>query len=90
MADIVVEVVQALPDRVVLRRVLLPAGATAAHAVEAAGLDGEGVPIEHLRLGVFGRRVAAQHQLHDGDRVEIYRPLMLDPKDARRRRANGR
>jgi putative ubiquitin-RnfH superfamily antitoxin RatB of RatAB toxin-antitoxin module len=37
-------------------------------------------------LGVFSRRVLPDDTLRDGDRVEIYRPLTLDPKDARRRR----
>jgi hypothetical protein len=90
MAEIAVEVVLALPDRVVLRRVLIAADATAAEAVAAASLEGEGVPIDHQRLGIFGRRVAPEQKLRDGDRIEIYRPLALDPKDARRRRARDR
>jgi hypothetical protein len=90
MAEIVVEVVLALPERVLLRRVLLDADATVAEAVAAAGLEGEGMPVDHQRLGIYGRRVAPDQRLRDGDRVEIYRPLMLDPKDARRRRARGR
>jgi hypothetical protein len=38
---------------------------------------------------VFGRRVDGQHVLRAGDRVEIYRPLKVDPRDARRRAAAG-
>lgn len=38
-------------------------------------------------LGIFARRVESAHVLQEGDRLEIYRPLQLDPKDARRRRA---
>lgn len=90
MAEIMVEVVLALPDRVVIRQVLLAADATVAQAVAAAGLESEGMPVDQLRLGIFGRRVAPEQQLRDGDRVEIYRPLTLDPKDARRRRARSR
>ncbi|HEV2540390.1 MAG TPA: RnfH family protein [Frateuria sp.] len=90
MAEIVVEVVLALPGRVLLRRVLLGADATVAQAVAAAGLEGEGIQVDHQHLGIFGRRVAPDQRLRDGDRVEIYRPLTLDPKDARRRRARGR
>ena len=45
------------------------------------------VTFDPARLGIFSRRVAADDVLQDGDRVEIYRPLTLDPKDARRRRA---
>ncbi|NUO72829.1 MAG: RnfH family protein [Frateuria sp.] len=89
MAEIAVEVVLALPERVLLRRVVLMAGATVAQAVAAAGFGDDGVQVDPQRLGIFGRRVAPDHILHDGDRVEIYRPLTLDPKDARRRRARG-
>jgi hypothetical protein len=41
-------------------------------------------------VGIFGRLVALEHALATGDRVEIYRPLTADPKEARRRRARGR
>lgn len=85
-----VEVAFARPDAQTLCRVHLPAGSTAADAVEASGLlerypeiGWPGAP-----LGVFGRRVAAEQPLCDGDRVEIYRPLTADPKEQRRRRAN--
>ncbi|MEO7072010.1 MAG: RnfH family protein [Rhodanobacter sp.] len=87
---IVVEVMYA--GVAVLRRTLtLPAGSTAVQAVEASGLlallpDGA---FDRQRLGVFAQRVEAEHVLQDGDRVEIYRPLQLDPMEARRRRARG-
>lgn len=84
-----VEVAFARPERQTLRIVKLPPGSTAADAVEVSGIldrhpeiDWPGAP-----LGVFGRRVAADQPLHDGDRVEIYRPLTADPKEQRRRRA---
>lgn len=61
----------------------LPAGATAADALArcnlALGADG--------MLGVFGRAVTADTPLADGDRLELYLPLRVDPKTARRRRA---
>jgi len=69
--------------------VSLPVGSTAMQAVEAAGWLTE-LPAEvsePLRLGIHSRRVEAGHVLRDGDRVEIYRPLALDPMAARRRRA---
>jgi hypothetical protein len=90
MADIAVEVVLALPGRVVLRRVSIEAGATVAQAIAAAGLGDDAAMVDHQRLGIFGRRVAPEQTLRDGDRVEIYRALALDPKEARRRRARGR
>jgi putative ubiquitin-RnfH superfamily antitoxin RatB of RatAB toxin-antitoxin module len=63
----------------------LAAGARAGDAVAASGLSA-GV----CRLGIGGREVAAAELLHDGDRVEILRPLNVDPQEARRRRARAR
>ena len=86
---IAVEVVCATPERHVLRRLSLPAGSTAIEAVEQSGILQElpEVAFDPSRLGIFSRRVGADERLQDGDRVEIYRPLVIDPKDARRRRA---
>ena len=58
----------------------LPDGATVRDALAATGLKG-------TQAGIFGKRVTMDTRLADGDRVEIYRPLKLDPKEARRRRA---
>ncbi|HTV86959.1 MAG TPA: RnfH family protein [Dyella sp.] len=89
MADITVEVVCATPGRQLLRQVTLPAGSRVAEAVERSGILKEmpEVVYDRARLGIFSRRVEPDEVLRDGDRVEIYRPLTLDPKDARRRRA---
>ncbi len=65
-----------------VRTVTLPAGATLGDALAAAGFAAHG-----LKTGIFGRLAEPQTLLKDGDRVEIYRPLALDPKEARRRRA---
>ncbi|WP_243050926.1 RnfH family protein [Dyella sp. RRB7] len=91
MADrITVEVVYAGPDRQFTYRLSLPAGSTVMQAIEASGLqqDMPGLLIDPSRLGIFSRKVAPDHGLDEGDRVEIYRPLTLDPKEARRRRAH--
>jgi uncharacterized protein len=90
MAEIAVEVVLALPGQALLRQVVLDAGATVREAIAAAGFDEHKEVIDPERLGIFGRRVDPAQTLRDGDRVEIYRPLVLDPKDARRRRARER
>lgn len=84
-----VEVVFALPDRQRVRRVQVAQGSTVMQAIEASGLlqDEPGLEPDQARLGIFARRVAPGEILHDGDRVEIYRPLTVDPKEARRRRA---
>lgn len=89
MDRIAVEVVYALPAAADVVRLSLPAATTAAEAVRASGIL-ERHPQLHqaqLTLGIYGKAVAAATRLNDGDRVEIYRPLMLDPKEARRRRA---
>ncbi len=90
--SIQVEVVFAEPGRAWTRDLRLPAGATVAQAVAASRLAEErpDVRVADDCLGVFGRRVKPQQVLRDGDRVEVYRPLAMDPKEARRRRARPR
>lgn len=70
----------------------LPAGASLVDAVRASGLvDRMGLPADAaLDLGVHNHLRPADTPLRDGDRVEIYRPLTIDPKDARRVRAEVR
>jgi putative ubiquitin-RnfH superfamily antitoxin RatB of RatAB toxin-antitoxin module len=87
MAEITVEVVLALPERTLLRRLVLAEGVTVADAIAAADLGGDEALVDLQRLGIFGRRVPPEQPLRNGDRVEIYRSLLLDPKEARRRRA---
>ena len=76
--------VQAAPGKAETRALSLPAGSCVADALAAAGLACA------EKVGIFGRVVRLDAPLADGDRVEIYRPLMLDPKEARRRRAARR
>lgn len=86
---ITVEVVHAGVQGALRYRISLPAGSTAIQAVEAAGVLPQ-LPVDvanPLRLGLFSRRIDTDHVLRDGDRVEIYRSLTLDPMAARRRRA---
>lgn len=84
MASIQIEVVYALAGGQEVRVLQLPEGASAAQAVAASGLDAAGG-----RLGIGGREIAPNRVLHNGDRVEILRPLALDPKENRRRRARA-
>lgn len=86
-----VEVVYAEPGQVWSRTLRLSAGATARQAVDASGLVAErpDVRVTDDVLGVFGRRIKPQQALRDGDRVEVYRPLALDPMEARRQRARS-
>ncbi|HSC09210.1 MAG TPA: RnfH family protein [Steroidobacteraceae bacterium] len=85
------EVAYARPDRQVVAVVELGEGATAADALRASGLLENCSEIDPATatFGVFGRVVPADHPLQDGDRVEIYRPLKVDPRAARRARARS-
>lgn len=65
----------------------LPAGATVADALRASGLvERHALPAEGLRLGVWCKPREADTLLRERDRVEVYRPLTVDPKEARRQR----
>lgn len=78
-----VEVIRAWPRRHESVMVDLAEGATVADALTASGMDDGG----HLAVAVFGEKVEAAQVLREGDRVELLRPLTMDPKEARRRRA---
>jgi uncharacterized protein len=82
-----VEVVYARRQSARTVRLELPAGATLRDALVSSGLQ---LDLEKQAFGVFGKRAALDHPLAEGDRVEIYRPLAVDPKEARRRRARRR
>lgn len=79
-----VEVVYALPQRQQLLTLRVPPGCTAAEAIAASGLVD--LPVQPWMLACFGRRIAADTPLREGDRVEVLRSLDADPKDQRRQR----
>lgn len=80
------------PGAVWRRDVQLAEGATVRAALEASGVLAEfpQLALERIDVGVFNRPRALDEPLADGDRVEIYRSLAIDPKEARRRRAELR
>lgn len=82
-----VQVVVAWPRRHAVRELQLEEGATVADAVRLAALV---PPSEVAGVAVFGAIAGPSQRLHDGDRVELLRPLAIDPKEARRRRAAAR
>ena len=84
-----VEVVYATPAWQDLASVNLPAGAQAIAAVQASGLleRHPEIDLALAKIGVFGKVVQPGAPLADGDRVEIYRPMAVDPKAARSARA---
>ena len=86
---IAVSVVCAEPKRAFNVELTLPDGATVADAIAESGIRDAwpGVEIRADRVGIFARKVSLDTMLRDGDRVEIYRPLTIDPKEARRLRA---
>ncbi len=89
--NIAVEVVYALTDRQKLIELSVPHGTTVREAAVRSGLDRDfpGLDLAGAPLGVFGKLVAKPEErvLEAGERVEIYRPLIADPKEVRRRRA---
>jgi uncharacterized protein len=91
-ADIEVTVVLALPDRATEITVRLPAGATLGDALEGSGLAERhpDIDVGGARVGIFGKLSDRKALLADGDRVEIYRALIANPKESRLRRAAAR
>lgn len=90
MSDrIVVEVVYAQPDEQILLKQSVPAGTTVAEAIHASGVlvRYPEIDLAHNKLGIFGKLAKADTVLRDKDRIEIYRPLIADPKEVRRKRA---
>jgi uncharacterized protein len=83
-----IEVVYARPQGAIQRSYQLTDAATVADALRAAGSDPAfmGVDLEGSPVGVFGAPARREQALRPGDRVEVYRPLALDPKAARRAR----
>jgi putative ubiquitin-RnfH superfamily antitoxin RatB of RatAB toxin-antitoxin module len=78
------------PRQVSSVRLALPAGSTVSDALVAAGLLAAGSPLpEGATCGVWSRRCDRGRALRDGDRVELYRALTVDPKEARRLRYRG-
>lgn len=75
-----------------LTEVTLPAGATVADAIRASGVLDRRPEMAAAApdVGIWGRAGALAQRLEDGDRVELYRPLTVDPKEARRVRAEVR
>ncbi|CAM7583838.1 MULTISPECIES: RnfH family protein [Citrobacter] len=88
-AKIVVEVAYALPEKQYLQRVTLQQGATVEEAIRASGLLElrTDIDLSTNKVGIYSRPVKLADVLQDGDRVEIYRPLIADPKELRRQRA---
>ena len=81
-----VEVAFALPERQVLLELEVGEGASVADVIEKSELSRvfPDADFSRMQAGVWGKPVPRDHAVRDGDRVEIYRPLEVDPKEARR------
>lgn len=84
-----VEVAYALLERQFLKAIKLERGATVREAIVASGVLSEfpQIDLESVSVGIFSKRITLDASLSDGDRVEIYRPLLVSPTEARRLRA---
>jgi putative ubiquitin-RnfH superfamily antitoxin RatB of RatAB toxin-antitoxin module len=88
-ARIRIEVAYARPDKQSILTITVAPGTTVAEAIEQSAIRKEfpEIQAEPVAVGIFSRKVAMDHVLREGDRIEIYRPLIADPKEARRQRA---
>ncbi len=84
-----VEVAYARPDKQMILKVQGEVGMTVCEAVDRSNITGPfpEIDLETVKMGIFGKAVKPDVVLQAGDRVEIYRPLIADPKTARKRRA---
>ena len=84
-----IEVAYALPAHQVLLALRIRAGTTVREAVEQSGIleSFPDIDLGSNQVGIFGKLIKLEHPLREGDRVEIYRPLIADPKEVRRLRA---
>ena len=84
-----IEIVYGLADRQVLKSMTVAEGTTVREAALQSGLEVEflELDLQQAPLGIFGKVVKDETVLRDGDRIEVYRPLLIDPKEARRKRA---
>lgn len=88
-----IEVVYGLPGKQVLKKMNVQNGCTAREAVCQSGLDEifsfSELDLQTAPLGIFGKSVKDETLLRDKDRIEIYRSLLIDPKEARRKRVQN-
>jgi putative ubiquitin-RnfH superfamily antitoxin RatB of RatAB toxin-antitoxin module len=90
MSDTIgIEVVYALPNEQILLKCKVQAGTTVADAIKASGVLDKHPEIDLAtnKLGIFGKLTKVDAVVRDKDRIEIYRPLIADPKEVRRKRA---
>jgi len=84
-----IEVAYALPDEQFLLTCDLPEGVTVQEAINASGILKQcpDIDLSQNKVGIFSKLAKLDTVLREGDRVEIYRPLIADPKEVRRKKA---
>ena len=84
-----IEVVYALPQEQILLKLQMPQYATVAEAITLSGVMEKypDIDLSKNKFGIYGKLTKADAVLRDRDRIEIYRPLLADPKEVRRKRA---
>jgi putative ubiquitin-RnfH superfamily antitoxin RatB of RatAB toxin-antitoxin module len=89
MSNITVEVAYALPEKQTLLSITLPADSTIEQAIVVSEIQKvhPQINLKDIAVGVFSRAAKLSDPLNEGDRVEIYRPLIADPKELRKLRA---
>ena len=86
---ITVEVAYALPERQSLIKLDVQRGTTVGQAIDQSGLREEYPSMEISEVGIFSKKTTLDQTLRNGDRVEIYRPLIATPREMRKKRARG-
>jgi hypothetical protein len=86
---IMIEVSYALPKKQIIIPILVPKDISVKEAIELSGIlkKFEGIDLASNQVGIFGKLTTLDKALRDHDRIEIYRPLIADPKEIRRKRA---
>jgi putative ubiquitin-RnfH superfamily antitoxin RatB of RatAB toxin-antitoxin module len=83
-----IEIIYAKTATLIIREAyILPVGTTVGEALNTSGLLERYPEIQNAEVGIFSKPVPLDKRLRESDRVEIYRPLIINPKDNRRRRA---
>ena len=87
--EILVEIAYALPEEQVIISIKVPSKSDVKQAIEKSGIQKKfpSIDLSKNKVGIFGKKTTLDHVLKNRDRIEIYRPLILDPKEMRRKRA---
>ena len=87
--EILVEIAYALPEEQVIISIKVPSKSDVKQAIEKSRIQKKfpSIDLSKNKVGIFGKKTTLDHVLKNRDRIEIYRPLILDPKEMRRKRA---